>query len=105
MEKFEQAPEKEMTLPKILDVVRLGDRWAQVIISGRVVRYLDTKKEEKIDWNQYRLIKLYKTTVGDLSLTSKEKISEDEVLNIRWGENEDPALKKMVTVFGAYEKK
>lgn len=94
-------------LPKMLDVVQIDGKWFQVIISGEVIKSLDSGVEERIDWNLYELVEKINLPVETVMRLKKGEFSEQQIQTIRWG-SEDvqyPHLKKNVKVFGFFRKK
>jgi len=112
---FEERELAEPTpRPNLLDVVKIDGRWAQAIIRGDTVRYLDDKSETGINWNDYncQFFDKYKKAnctnvwVGDL--IEEGQITQDEYKSVVWGSISEPPTernKQFVTVFGIYTKK
>lgn len=109
----EKGPEhtKETRGPELLDIVKIDGRWAQVIGSGDMVKFLSTGVAERIDWGTYQLVKAYKgRAVKLVEELDGEIFSPDEIVAIHWGADVvDPAerirMAREVSVFGVFEKK
>jgi hypothetical protein len=104
-EVLEQAP-----CPSLLDVIRINGRWAQVGPSLDTINFLDDNNRtmHQIDWNAYKLTRKYKgVKVAMYRRFEPEAMTNTEAENIYWGEEqkENPDLKKLVAVFGEYERK
>lgn len=97
--------------PNLLDVVKIDGRWAQVIISGHAVRYLDNKDETKINWDDYNcqfFNKYNSTYIWVSDLVEESQITQEEYESVVFGSISDPptdTAKMCVTVFGIYTKK
>jgi len=98
----------------LLDVVKIDGRWAQVILGGKTVRYLDDKSETFINWDDYncRFFDKYKeggrTNVWVLDLVEENQITQNEYESVVWGSINEPPTefnKRFVTVFAIYTKK
>ncbi len=94
-------------LPNMLDIVQIDGKWFQVIISGKVVKSLDSGKEENIDWDLYELVEKINLPVGAVIKLKKGEFSDKQIQMIRWGPEDvrHPYLKKNVKVFGFFRKK
>jgi hypothetical protein len=100
--------------PKVLDVILIDGRWAQVRVDVNHINFLDGDENiQSINWDEYRLSKKYATetvSVGAYMLFLPDAITEKEIGQIRWGveQEQSPELRLLVlegTVFGEYEKK
>ena len=100
--------------PSLLDVIKIDGRWAQVILGGDTVRYLDDKSETRINWDDYnchffdKYKKANKTNIWVKDLVEENQITKDEYETVVWGSiNESPTEhnKVFVTVFGVYTRK
>jgi len=102
--------------PNLLDVVKIDNHWAQVLLGGDHIRYLEDGSVEIINWDDYN----YKPAeykyhdnkthqvirVGDLAESGQ--INPEQLLKVHWdGETErkSPNIRNAVTVFGEYTKK
>jgi hypothetical protein len=93
-------------LPGALDIIKLEDRWAQVLISHTfLVKYLDSKEIERVNKDEYILIEEYNLPIKTLQKLGVE-FKEKEIKNIRYGIEQEyfPGLKTEVNVFGKYKK-
>ena len=101
-----KAEEGQVERPALLDIVKIDGRWAQVGGAGRVVRYLDTNEEARIDWSGYTLEKRVDRAIRNLDSVGLS-MTEDEKSRIHWGseQKEHPQLREEVTVFGTYHSK
>ncbi|MDP3956589.1 MAG: hypothetical protein Q8P97_01160, partial [bacterium] len=97
----------EQKRPELLDVVKIDGRWAQVIIGGDTVSFLDTGEKEPIDWSEYELTSVFRGAVFDVMKLPGQEFKEEEIDNIRWGPEakKHPELKLEVRVFGEYVSK
>jgi hypothetical protein len=105
--KEEAVERKEPTpRPPLLDVVKIDGRWAQVIIGGNHIRYLDDQSEVSVDWNDYNYQPPKPATHVKQLLVTHE-ISAKELMAIHWGpeEKQNPEIKSNVHVFGEYKTK
>lgn len=98
---------KEQTpRPHLLDIVKIDGRWAQVILGGRHIRYLDDESEVSINWDDFLLTKDWKGwPVGDVKKSAS--FTEEELKHIHWGPEQEqhPYLREEVRVFGEFERK
>lgn len=93
--------------PKMFDVVQIDGKWFQVVISGRVIRFLDTGVEESIDWGSYELREKIDLPVEAVMKLKKGDFTEQQIKAIKWGSEDvqNPHLKLNVRVFGIFKKK
>jgi hypothetical protein len=106
-ENIEKELTAEKNLPSLLDVVKIDGRWAQVMGGGGYVRFLDGKKFQEVDWDNYTLTKRFHSNVKNLQEIHGERIPEEEARNVHWesvDQEEHPNLRGEVTVFGEYKK-
>jgi hypothetical protein len=99
---------KSRHAPNLLDIVRVNNRWAQVILDGRSIKYLDDNSLERIEWIDYLKVREYRpSSVLFLKFDGHEQFTDSEIENIHWGpeQNEHPYLKQLVKVFAEYVKK
>jgi hypothetical protein len=92
--------------PKLLDVIRIDSRWAQVIGGGRHIKYLENQTIEEIDWRNYKMTRRFNCSVGLLEAVHGITPSPLEIVNVHWGseQEEHPELKEDVSAFGEYER-
>ena len=92
--------------PNLLDLVKIDDRWAQVIFSGFVVRYLDDQSVELIDWRCLKLVKNWAEYPVSL-LKQSISLTDEEIRHVHWGSEQEefPRLREQVSVFGEFERK
>lgn len=106
MEDFETKNSNERARPELLDVVKIDGRWAQVIIGGDTVSFLDTGEKEPIDWSEYELTNVFRgaIAISDIMKLPEQEFTKEEIERIRWGpeEKKHPELKLEVRVFGEY---
>lgn len=91
-------------LPNTLDIVKIDGRWAQVhgpAVGG--IRFLDNGLGALINWEDYRMIKSFAGWSVNF-LKDLERFTPEEILNIRWGPEQEiyPSLRELVSVFGEY---
>ncbi len=99
--------EREVTpRPNLLDIVMINGRWAQVIFHGNLVRYLDDKKRERIDWEDFILKEKINFCVRIARDERGYTFTAQEMQNMHWGpeDQESPELKDEINVYGIYEK-
>ncbi|MFH1610396.1 MAG: hypothetical protein ABIA91_00730 [Patescibacteria group bacterium] len=110
IEKQEKTPK-----PNLMDIVEIDGDLAQVIVAGDTVKYLDSKEDVAINWDDYDYTPFSKGksatfenvfNVGDLC--DKGMITKKQYASIVYSTlDEDPQdiCKKFVKVFGKYTKK
>ena len=107
----ENIPSPEGQLPELLDIVKIDGKWAQVKSGGgetSLVLFLEDNQGADINWSEYQLTRTFNSLpVGTVEQVFGEKFSEEELDNVRWGPEQEqtPALKKQVRVFGEFVKK
>ena len=101
----EESVEK-VSQPNLLDVIKINGRWAQVILGGDNIRYLDDYSIEVINWEKYQLVINWKG-LAVISVKESCHFSEVELQRIHWGseQKQHPRLKENVAVFGEFEKR
>jgi hypothetical protein len=100
--------EREVTpRPNLLDIVMIDGRWAQVIFTGNVIKYLDDNQNESIDWDDYILRTKINSCVRIARDERGHTFTAQEMRNMHWGpeDQESPELKDEINVYGIYEKK
>ena len=100
-ESIEQTPR-----PNLLDVVKIGGRWAQVVGAGNYVKYLDDQSEAEINWDEFQRTKDWeRLSVYHVKKTTN--FTPEELGRIHWGPEQEqrPHLRGEVSVFGEFEKK
>jgi hypothetical protein len=96
------------TTPQVLDIIKIDGRWAQSIIGGRTIIFLDDGASQEIVWDDYLMVGSYGShSLAQILTQPNESISSKETERINWGPEQelDPSLKLQVRVFGKYEKK
>ena len=96
--------------PSLLDIIRIDGRWAQIGPSQDTFSFLDDhgRAMQSMNWNEYRLVRKYNgVQVGTYRRFEPDQMSDEDFENIVWGEElkDNPHLRKLVTVFGEYERK
>lgn len=93
--------------PELLDIVKIDDRWAQVVGGGDQVRFLQDGQLVDVNWDDYSFEQnTNRTSLGNLVAFGNATISEAEIDNIHWqAEKTSIELKKNVAVFGFFKKK
>lgn len=98
---------KDAAEPHTLDLVKIDNRWAQVL-SQTLIKFLDDGSAMNIDFGDYEMVRSFRGfPLNMMESEFGEKISEKELQNVHWGpEQKDyPYLKGEVEVFGEYVKK
>ena len=108
--KFEEAErEHEPTLPSNLDVIKVVDRWGQIIAtrcSSLTVKFLVENQLCDVVLDDYKIIKPWHSVTIERAREMGADIAEQDIKNVRWGPEEEqhPELKGQVRVFGEYAK-
>jgi hypothetical protein len=105
--KSENGETREPTpRPNLLDVVKIDGRWAQVILSGRDIAYLDDGTSVEINWDNFIVVKEWKG-LPVWKVRESTYFTDKELGHIHWGpeQKQHPHLKEEVRVFGEYIKK
>ncbi|MEK7528505.1 MAG: hypothetical protein AAB592_01950 [Patescibacteria group bacterium] len=101
----------ETPRPNLLDVCKIDGRWAQCVIGGDSIQWLDNppNSPERINWNDYQLVRKWRgVSVKLYRQYEPAEISDEQVQKIHFGPEEvrDPDYyKQQVRVFGEYKKK
>lgn len=104
--------EKAVPQPRILDIVQIDGRWAQVGPTEDSVKFLDDPKQEQVvvDWQNFRFERFYSSDKSNVPggsvrlLVEKGMISDDEYMAIHCpGKEERPDYRLEMTVFGIFQ--
>lgn len=100
---------EEVPKPALLDIVKIDGVWAQVC-QMNMVRFLDDGRYERINWDDYNLVRNYMDKLMHFVQYFKEtgEISQDQINKMYWGSEQKElgdAIKEQITVFGEFEKK
>ncbi len=104
---FENKESTEPTpRPNLLDVVKIDGRWAQTILGGECVRYLDDDSKVFINWDDFIFVKDWKT-LPVWKVKESTSFTKKELRQIHWGPEQEkhPYLREAVRVFGEFEKR
>lgn len=100
---------KETLRPNMLDIIRINGRWAQIIGGGGLIKFLDEENEKifhQINWDQYKLIKKYESSIGVFKEVYPDQITNKEISRAHYSDNErDFKHNLLIRLFGEYKLK
>lgn len=101
-----ESKKKKPDGPRVLDIIKIDERWAQIISTGNIgsshIRFLDNGEGMNVDLNTCIVVKHWGMPL--FAIEDRISMTKDEIHRVFWGpeQRQYPSLIMQVSVFGEY---